>query len=115
MRALTCHATCAGSRKKKLFIPALITLDSSTVTGHQQKEEVVFDHFVKLMGTPQRRTRSLNWANLGYQAHDLSELEAPFEESEIKKTIIQLPGEKSPGLDGFIGLFYKKMLAHHWL
>jgi hypothetical protein len=54
------------------------------------------------------RTQGLNWANLGYQPTDLSELENPFEENEIKKVIMQLPAEKSPGPDGFIGIFYKK-------
>jgi hypothetical protein len=98
----------AGNRKKKLFIPALTNASGHTVTGQQQKKEIVFEHFVRLMGTPQRRTRCLNWENLGYQNHDLSDLEAPFEVAEIEKTIKSIPGEKSPGPDGYIGLFYKK-------
>jgi hypothetical protein len=98
----------AGNRKKKLFIPALTNASGHTVTGQQQKEEIVFEHFVRMMGTPQGRTRCLNWANLGYQNHDLSDLEAPFEVVEIEKTIKSIPGEKSPGPDGYIGLFYKK-------
>jgi hypothetical protein len=31
----------------------------------------------------------------------------PFTEDEIKNTIWQVPGEKAPGPDGFIGTFYK--------
>jgi hypothetical protein len=76
--------------------------------NHQQKEEALYDHFVSLLGEVQRRSMSLNRTNLGYHAHDLSDLEDPFEEEEIKKVIRHLPAEKSPGPDGFIGLFYKK-------
>jgi hypothetical protein len=47
----------------------------------------------------------LEWPNLGYQQHELGELEDPFEKDEIKKVIMQLPNEKVTGPDGFIGLF----------
>jgi hypothetical protein len=94
----------ASNRRKKLLIPSLDTV-RGIVVCHQRKEELVFDHFVNLMGRTQERTRSLNWTNLGYQPHDPSELEELFDEVEIKKIIMQLPAEKSPGPDGFIGLF----------
>jgi hypothetical protein len=35
-------------------------------------------------------------------------LDLPFSEQEITNTIKELPNEKSPGLDGFIGLFFKE-------
>jgi hypothetical protein len=97
----------ANNRRKKLHIPTLLTTQGS-ITNHQQKEEAIYEHFVDLLGKTQVRTQGLNWANLGYQPTDLSELENPFEENEIKKVIMQLPAEKSPGPDGFIGIFYKK-------
>jgi hypothetical protein len=34
-------------------------------------------------------------------------LDAPFSEPEIRKVVSELPTEKTPGLDGFTGLFYK--------
>jgi hypothetical protein len=37
--------------------------------------------------------------------------EDPFEADEIKKVILQMQAEKSPGPDGFIGLFYEKCPA----
>jgi hypothetical protein len=54
------------------------------------------------------RLASLNWNNLGYEQHDLSELEDLFESEEIKQMVMSLPSEKALGLDGFVGLFYKK-------
>lgn len=39
--------------------------------------------------------------------HDLSDLDTPFEESEIKAAVFSLPSVKAPGPDGFIGAFFK--------
>jgi hypothetical protein len=76
--------------------------------SQQQKEEVVFNHFINLLCQTQVRIASLNWNNLGYVQQDLSELEDPFAPEEIKQTIMSLPSEKTPSPDDFIGLFYKK-------
>lgn len=78
------------------------------MVNHQHKEELVFNHFVNLLGQAQDRSSRLNWTQLGYEQHDLSELEDHFGEEEIKNVIMHLPNEKAPGPDGFIGLFYKK-------
>jgi hypothetical protein len=98
------HAT---NRRRKLLIPSL-QLSNGWALTHQRKEEAIFDHFVSLMGKTQVRSASINWTQLGYQEQDLGELENPFEEDEIEKVIMQLPAEKAPGPDGFIGGFYKK-------
>ena len=45
-------------------------------------------------------------AELGINAHDLSDLELPFTE-EVWRTIKQLPSDKAPGPDGYTGRFYK--------
>jgi hypothetical protein len=74
----------------------------------RKKEEEIYEHFVGLLGQTQERSLSLNWNHLGYHPHDLTELEEPFDEAEIKKTVLHMPSEKAPGPDGFIGLFYKK-------
>jgi hypothetical protein len=100
----------ASNRRRKLFIPSL-KLSSGRATSQQHKEETVFNHFVNLLGQTQSRSASLNWAHLGYEQHDLQELEDPFEDEEIKRVILHMPNEKAPSPDGFIGLFYKKCLA----
>src|SRR6185503_3991030 len=37
----------------------------------------------------------------------LNDLEAPFSEEEVWKTVRSLPSDKAPGPDGFTGRFYK--------
>jgi hypothetical protein len=59
-----------------------------------------------LLGTQTPRTKGLIWDNLNFQAHDLSNLDAPFDEQEIKK-VFSLPSVKAPEPDGFIGAFFK--------
>jgi hypothetical protein len=60
------------------------------------------------MGTLIARTKALNWQELGYVHQNLDDLDAPFTQEEIGAIIKEMPSEKAPGLDGFIGLFYKK-------
>jgi hypothetical protein len=48
----------------------------------------------------------LNFEELGWQPKNLSHLEAPFAEEEVKSMILNAPKEKAPGFDGFIGLFF---------
>ena len=55
----------------------------------------------------QQRSTRLNWAELGYEAHDLEHLEAPFGLEELRTAVFSLPAEKAPGLDGFIGHFFR--------
>jgi hypothetical protein len=98
----------ANNRRRKLFIPSL-KVSTGLATTQQQKEEVVFNHFVNLLGQTQARFAGLNWAHLGYEHHDLITLEGHFEEEEIKKAIMQMTNEKAPGLDEFIGLFKKNV------
>jgi hypothetical protein len=59
------------------------------------------------MGTTKARTRAINWNELNYARHDLDNLDAPFTVQEIEAVIKEMPREKAPGPDGFIGSFYK--------
>ena len=54
------------------------------------------------------RSRTFDWNALGYVPRDLSALEVPFTQEEIKVTIHSMPSDKAPGPDGFTGVFFKK-------
>jgi hypothetical protein len=64
--------------------------------------------FASHFGQPQPRHQTLNWEALHIPRHDLSHLDADLSESEIDAAIAQLPAEKAPGPDGYIGAFFKQ-------
>lgn len=53
------------------------------------------------------REVTINLDELAIPNFYLSELEVPFLETEVWRTINMLPADKAPGPDGFIGKFYK--------
>lgn len=73
--------------------------------SHEDKEQVIFDFYNKLIGSPVDWEVTINLEELNIAHHDLATLEAPFTE-EVWRTVSQLPGDKAPGPDGFIGRFY---------
>jgi len=96
----------ANSRARKNYIQCLQS-DNGIALTHKDKEEVIGDYFRNQLGTMVPRPDTFLWSALGYNPRDLSELEAPFTQDEIKETIHSMPGDKAPGLDGFTGAFFK--------
>ena len=96
----------ANGRRRKNFIQTITTTSGLAIT-RQDKERALLDHFQANIGTPALRTKSIVWENIGMQRHDLSALDAPFDEAEIKEAVFSLPSVKAPGPDGFIGAFFK--------
>jgi hypothetical protein len=82
------------------------------VVTQEDKENVVYQHFMKHIGTYAPRICNLNFANLGWQPKPLSHLENPVTE-ELQLVIAHAPKEKAPRPDGFIGLFFFMMLEYH--
>jgi hypothetical protein len=97
----------ANIRKQRNFIHPL-HLGNSVVFGHQEKQDVVYQHYLQHIGTHVPRECLLNFPELHWQPQELSHLELPFSKDEVKKVILEAPKEKVPGLDGFIGLFFSK-------
>jgi hypothetical protein len=75
--------------------------------AHEDKEKVIGDYFTSHIGSSAPRQASLDWHSLGYTPRDLSDLELPFTQDEVKDTIDSMPSDKAPGPDGFTGAFFK--------
>ena len=71
------------------------------------KRSVIQDHFTNMLKHPPPRLADLNWEALMIAQHDLSDLEAPFTEEELRKVIYQMPFDKAPKPDGYTGAFFK--------
>jgi hypothetical protein len=97
----------ANARRKKTYISYLSNV-TGTVVSQDDKAKLVYNHYAQVMGTPTTRTKAINWQELGYEHHDLEDLDAPFTKEEIASVVKEMPPEKAPGPDGFIGMFYKK-------
>jgi hypothetical protein len=96
----------ARHRKRKNFISRLVS-GERICTSHKDKAEVIDNFYENLIGSCTDRMRTVNLAEIGIDSHDLTELELPFGEEEVWKTILQMPSDKAPGPDGFTGRFYK--------
>lgn len=100
------HAVANGHMIKN-FIPA-VKHNGEIITDQARKEEVFFQTYNEQLGSIQNREVTLDLAALGLQAHELSEMEAIFSEEEIWGMIKELPPDRAPGPDGFVGAFYKR-------
>ena len=96
----------ARHRKRRNFIGKLITGERICIS-HEDKAAIIDDFYEDLLGTCTVREHTINLANLGIDTHDMSDLDLPFTENEVWRTIQQLPSDKAPGPDGFTGCFYK--------
>jgi hypothetical protein len=61
-----------------------------TVVLQEEKSKLIHDHFSHIMGTPNSRTKSINWQELGYIHHNLEELDAPFTQEEIETVVKEI-------------------------
>jgi hypothetical protein len=80
-------------------------------TTQKDKHQVIYDHFLQHISSYVPRTCSLNLNGLQWHPKELHHLDLPFLEQEIKADIFNSPKEKAPGPDGYIGLFFLKVLG----
>jgi hypothetical protein len=99
----------ANGRRRKNTILSLES-DSGAAFTHEDKAQLLFQHFSTHFGVPEPRSTTLNWDDLGFTPVDLSNLEVRFSEEEVHDVVQDLASEKAPGPDGFIGIFLKQ----HW-
>lgn len=96
----------ACHRSRKNFIDSLHH-DGSTLVTEEDKAVAAFQFYDDLLGVQRERSARLNFDFLGLPSMDLAHLDVCFSEEEIWVTISAMPSDKSPGPDGFTGLFYK--------
>jgi hypothetical protein len=95
----------ACHRNRKSYIPA-IHHEGTWVSAEMDKEEVIYNHYKGILGTPFHRQHTLHLDNL-LPTIDLNGIDACFSEEEIWAAVKELPSDRAPGPDGFSGIFYK--------
>jgi len=73
----------ANARSRKNYIQCL-QKGNEILFAQEDKEKEVTEHFKQHLGSTINRLSAFNWTSLGYQHHDLSALETPFTQEEIK-------------------------------
>jgi hypothetical protein len=93
----------------------MITLrnESEVVSSQQEKLRLTFEHFQQHIGSCPPRKYHINFVELQWQPIQLHHLDLPFIELKVASTIKAMPKEKSPGSDGFIGIFFKESWGGH--
>jgi len=94
-------------KREKNFISKLVDEDGLVLTNNEDKEQNVFKFYSHLLGESTDRDIIVNLEELNIPPHDLAELEAPFSEEEVWRTINLLAANKALGPDGFTENFYK--------
>jgi len=97
----------AKHRKRKIFICKLVSDEGHLLTSHEEKENNIHHLYSHLLGESLDLEVTVNLEELNIPRFDMSDMETPFTEEEIWKTICSLPSNKAPGPGGFTGNFYK--------
>ena len=100
------HAV-ANGRRVRNFVPA-IRVNGELVSDETRKEEAFFRAYSDLLGSIQTRGETLNLQELGMQEHELTDLADIFSEEEVWGVVKELPADRAPGPDGFVGAFYHR-------
>lgn len=97
----------ANGRRSKNFIPK-IRHGTEIITDQDKIEDVFSKVYDNLLGMAHARGHTFDFDHLGMPVLDLSDLEEIFLEDEVWQVIKEIPPDRAPGPDGFIGLFYHK-------
>jgi hypothetical protein len=104
--------TVANGRRVKNFIPS-IKVGQMVITDQTGKEQAFFLAYNNLLGSIQNREHTLDLHELGLPALNLADLDDDFTEAEVWEAIKEMPLDRAPGTDGFIGAFYR--VAWPWI
>lgn len=95
----------ACHRRRKNYIPA-VQHDGLWFSADEAKEEIIYNYYNSLLGTPFIRSHSIQLEEL-LPRLDLTGIDVCFTEQEVWAAINDLPSDHALGPDGFTGLFYK--------
>lgn len=88
------HLQACYRTKKKLITK--LEGPQGAVYSHAEKEEVLFQHFLGVLGTPLQCLSAVDMPSIGIQRLNLESLERPFSEDEVWATIQSLPKRTRP-------------------
>lgn len=80
----------------------------SVLTGQEDKLQAVWEHFSLVLGSRAQRGCCINFAALGISPIDLSSIDGPFTEDEVRAAVMDMNPRKAPGPDGYTALFFQK-------
>ena len=99
---------CASNKQRKNFI-AEIQNDGNVYRNQPKIHKTFLDYYTKLLGSTKNSMVETDWEALYPKNHiDLSPLESPFSETEIKDIIFNLPRDKTPSPNRFPISSYQK-------
>ena len=103
------HHNRVNSSRRKNCIQRL-GRDERWVVNHEEKHQLIYDHFASMLENPPPRPLDFNWNIINPVIEDLDDLGHPFSEEEIKNTIEAMHPDKAPGPDGSTVNFFSSCL-----
>lgn len=86
------------------YIATLMGTDNIAVHDHDQKAAILWNSFKNRIGKAETTAMQFNIDHLA-RTNSLEDLEKPFTREEINAVIKNMPNDRSPGPDGFNGIF----------
>ena len=98
----------ASERYRHNSIASLRLEDGSVVSDHEQMAAALWLNFKNRMGTSHGIEMCFDLSSILDRVEGLDSLTKVFSKEEMDNTVKNMPIDKSPGPDGFNGLFFKK-------
>ena len=97
----------ATDRYRRNSISQLTAPDGSQVSGHVDKEKLIYDTYKDRLGTSAHPSMDFDFPSLIAPVAGIEALTLPFTNEEIDQVVRTMPPDKAPGPDGFNGQFLK--------
>jgi hypothetical protein len=99
--------TVATQSYRRNYITSIKDDDGNYITNHDHKLAIIWNSYKNRLGITNNPVMSFDLDHL-VTRYELSHLDDPFTMDEISTVLKEIPLDKSPGPDGFNGLFMKK-------